>query len=168
MARRVFYSFHYKPDCTRAAKVRNMGVVEGNRPASDNDWEAIKKGGDAAIERWIDGQLNGKSCNVVLIGENTAGRKWIKYEIKKAWNSGKGLVGVYVHRLKDLDGNQSSKGRNPFEDFTVGKNKEKLSSIVKTYNPPYTDSKEVYGYISDNLADWIEKAIEIRDEYEDD
>jgi len=100
-----------------------MGVVEGNKPATDNDWESITKGGDKAIQKWIDDQLTGKSCNVVLIGENTAGRKWIKYEIKEAWNNNKGVVGVYIHRLKDLDGNQSSKGRNPFEDFTVGEKK---------------------------------------------
>lgn len=166
MARRVFYSFHYKPDCTRAARVRNMGVVEGNKPATDNDWEAITKGGDKAIQKWIDDQLDGKSCNVVLVGENTAGRKWIKYEIKSAWNSDKGLVGVFIHRLKDLDGNQCSKGRNPFEDFTMRQSEKKLSSIVKTYNPPYTDSKDAYAYISDNLVDWIEEAIEIRDNYE--
>ena len=166
MARRVFYSFHYKPDCTRAARVRNMGVVEGNKPASDNDWEEITSGGDRAIEGWIDEELDGKSCNVVLIGENTAGRKWIKYEIKKAWNSGKGLVGIYIHRLKDLDGNQSAKGCNPFEGFTVGSQKDKLSSVVKAYNPPYTDSKEVYAYISEHLSDWIEEAIEIRNNYE--
>lgn len=43
MARRVFYSFHYEPDNSRAAQVRNMGVVEGNKPASDNDWETITK-----------------------------------------------------------------------------------------------------------------------------
>ena len=53
MARRVFYSFHYKNDNWRAATVRNIGVVEGNSPASDNDWETVKKGGDAAIKRWI-------------------------------------------------------------------------------------------------------------------
>ena len=165
MARRVFYSFHYKPDCARAARVRNMGVVDGNKPATDNDWEEITTGGDEAIEQWIDEQLDGKSCNVVLIGENTAGRKWIKYEIKTAWNSKKGLVGVYVHRLKDFDGYQASKGRNPFEDFTIGKNKTSMTSVVRTYNPPYTDSKDVYNYISENLADWIEEAIEIRDNY---
>ena len=42
---------------------------------------------------------------------------------------------------------------------------KKLSSIVKAYNPPYTDSKEVYAYINENLADWIEEAVTIRDEY---
>lgn len=142
-----------------------MGVVEGNKPASDNDWEEIKKGGDAAIQTWIDDQLNGKSCNVVLIGESTAGRKWINYEIKSAWNSKKGLVGVYIHRLKDLDGNQASKGRNLFEDFTIGEKKTAMSSVVKAYNPPYSDSKDVYSYIGENLADWIEEAIETRDNY---
>jgi hypothetical protein len=79
MARRVFYSFHYKPDNWRASQVRNIGAVEGNKPATDNEWEEIKKGKDKAIQKRIDDQLDGKSCTIVLIGENTAGRKWIKY-----------------------------------------------------------------------------------------
>jgi Thoeris protein ThsB, TIR-like domain len=166
MARRVFYSFHYKPDCTRAARVRNMGVVEGNKPATDNDWEEITSGGDKAIRKWIDDQLDGKSCNVVLIGEKTAGRKWINYEIKQAWNNKKGVVGVYIHRLKDLDGDQAAKGRNPFDEFTIGEKKTRMSSVVKAYNPPYTDSKDVYNYISENLAGWIKEAIGIRKDYE--
>lgn len=165
MARRVFYSFHYKPDCARAARVRNMGVVEGNKPASGNEWETITGGGPKAIQKWIDNQLYGKSCNVVLIGENTAGRKWINYEIETAWNDGRGVVGVYIHKLKDLDGYQSSKGRNPFDDFTMDGSQKKLSSIVKAYNPPYSDSKDVYAYIRDNLEDWIEEAIDIRSNY---
>ena len=73
MARRAFYSFHYKPDNWRASQVRNMGVVEGNKPATDNDWEDVKKGGDKAIKNWIDGQIKGKSVAIVLIGEKTAG-----------------------------------------------------------------------------------------------
>ena len=36
MARRVFYSFHYNPDNWRAAMVREIGSIEGNRPATDN------------------------------------------------------------------------------------------------------------------------------------
>jgi hypothetical protein len=163
MARKAFYSFHFRPDNSRAGQVRNMGVVEGNVPVSDNDWEAVKKGGDAAIQKWIDSQLSGKSVAIVLIGSATAGRKWIKYEIEKAWKLGKGVLGIYIHRLKDLDGNQSSQGRNPFDDFDFGTTK--FSSIVKAYNPPYTDSKQVYRYIHDNLADWIEEAITIRAKY---
>ena len=162
MARRAFYSFHYNPDNWRASQVRNMGVVEGNRPASDNDWEEVKKGGDTAIKRWINGQMSGKSVAIVLIGSKTAGRKWIKYEIKKAWDESKGVLGVYVHKLKDKDEDQSTKGRNPFDDFTV--DGRKLSAIVKAYDPPYTTSTYVYNHIKDNLEDWIETAIDIRND----
>ena len=62
MARRAFYSFHYKPDATRASQVRNIGVVEGSRPATDNDWETVTGGGDAAIKKWIASQMSGRSC----------------------------------------------------------------------------------------------------------
>lgn len=165
MVRKVFFSFHYKPDNWRAAQVRNMGVVEGNQPVSDNEWEAITGRGDDAIKEWINEQLSGKSCCVVLIGSATAGRKWIKYEIEKAWNDGKGVVGIYIHNLKDKDGNQSSKGRNPFEDFTMKRDNKRLSDIVKAYDPPYTTSTYVYDYIKDNIEAWVEEAISIRNNY---
>jgi MTH538 TIR-like domain (DUF1863) len=100
---------------------------------------------------------------VFLLRKSSEGRKWINYEIKKAWNSGKGLLGVYVHGLKDINGYQSAKGLNPFSGFTVGQ--KDLASIVKAYDPPYTDSQKTYLHISLKLADWIEEAIEIRNAY---
>jgi hypothetical protein len=165
MARKVFFSFHYVPDNVRASQVRNMGVIEGNPSASDNDWETITKGGESKIQKWIDEQLSGRSCAVVLIGQGTAGRKWINYEIEQAWNLGKGVVGVHIHNLKNFQGQQSLKGNNPFSTFTIGANKTPLTSIIKTYDPPYSDSKQVYGHISDNLEKWIEEAITIRNKY---
>lgn len=159
MARRTFFSFHYKPDNWRAAQVRNMGVIEGNRPISDNEWEAIRKGGAKAIERWILSQLHGRSCTIVLVGAHTAKRRWINYEIKHSWNLGKGVVGIYVYKLLDEDGKQSQKGGNPF-DLTIGD--KKLSSIVRLYNPPQAASTYVYNHIQKNLVDWVEEAIEIR------
>jgi hypothetical protein len=165
MARRVFYSFHYKEDNSRASLVRNIGVVEGNAPAKDNDWETITKGGDEAIKRWINAQIDGRSCSIVLIGANTAGRKWINYEIGKSWNEGKGLLGIYIHNLKDLSGSQARKGTNPFATFTMDRDKAALSTIVKAYDPPFSDSKAVYNHISQNLATWIEDAVRIRNNY---
>ena len=160
MARKVFTSFHYVPDNWRANQVRNMGKIEGNSIVTSNKWEEVTNGGNSAIEKWIDDNMYGKSCLVVLVGENTAGRKWIKHEIKKAWEDGKALVGIHIHNLKDRDGNQAEKGRNPFEDFTI--NGKSLSSIVKCYNPPSSTSTNVYSHIEDNIEDWIEEAIEIR------
>lgn len=160
MARSVFYSFHYIPDGSRASQIRNAGVIEGNRPVSDNDWETITSAGDKAIERWIGDQMSGKSCVVVLIGSATANRKWINYEIVKAWNDGKGVAGIYIHNLKDLAGQQSKRGANPFDYVTKGG--AKLSTIVKAYDPPYSVSTDVYAYIKKNLANWVEEAITIR------
>lgn len=159
----MFHSFHYKRDVDRVAQVRNMGVVEGQRILSSNEWEAVKRLGDSAIKRWIDDQMIGKSCIVVLIGSQTAGRKWVNYEIKNGWNRDRGVVGVYIHNLKDLSGNQSYKGVNPFAGFSL--NGRSLSSIVQAYDPPYTISTNVYDHIKKNLERWVEEAIRIRSNY---
>lgn len=165
MAKRVFFSFHYQADNWRAATVRSIGAIDGSSVATDNEWETIKKGGDSAIQKWIDGQIHGKSCGIVLIGSATAGRKWIDYEIKKCWDEGKGLLGIYIHNLKDSSGNQSSKGANPFATFTLKNGTVPLTSVVTAYDPPYTDSKQAYSYISTNLESWIDAAVTARANY---
>ena len=164
MARRVFYSFHYEPDSWRAAMVRSIGSIEGNSPASDNAWEAVKKGGDNAIKRWITAQMNRRTCTVVLVGVNTANRKWINYEIMKSWNDGMGIVGIRIHGLKDVKGFTSARGNNPFDyiDIPHGNSRKVLSSVAKCYNPAGRTSKERYAWITRHLADVVEEAIEIR------
>jgi hypothetical protein len=162
MARKVFFSFHYKPDNWRAAQVRNIGVVEGNKPASDNDWESITQGGDSAIKKWIAEQMDGRSCTVVLVGTNTANRKWINYEIVKSWDDGKGVVGIHIHGLKNAEGKVSSKGENPFTYIGYGNTGRKLSSIVKCYDPAGSNSQERYEWIEKHFANAVEEAISIR------
>lgn len=160
--RKVFYSFHYDQDNWRASQVRNMGVIEGNRPATDNDWEAVKRGGENAIKRWIKDQMSGRTCTVVLVGSHTAGRKWIGYEIVESWNKGMGVVGIHVHGLKDGNGHVSAKGSNPFALIKYGDNGQKLSSIVKCYDPSGSNSQGRYAWIEKHLANAVEEAITIR------
>lgn len=162
MARRCFYSFHYTPDCHRAAQIRQIGSIEGNRPASDNDWESVKGGGEPAIKRWIAGQMAGRSCTVVLVGEGTANRKWINYEIIQSWDAGMGVVGIRIHGIKNLSGETSRMGANPFDYITHGPTKQKLSSIVKCYSPAGATSKEKYAWIATHLANAVEEAVNIR------
>lgn len=166
MARRVFYSFHYELDNWRASQVRNMGIVKGNRPATGNEWEAVKRGGERAIERWIQEQLYGKSCTVVLIGEETASRKWIEYEIQESWEQGMGVLGIHVYRLKDSAGNTCDQGGNPFEGIVV--DDVDLGDVVKVYDPAWFlgSSKDAYSTIEENLSDWIERAIDIRADHD--
>lgn len=161
MARKVFYSFHYDADKDRVAQVRNMGVVEGSPVATDNDWEQIKRGGDRAIQTWIDSQMRGTSCCVVLIGQSTAERDWVMYEIEKSWAQGKGVVGVHIHNLKTLQGVQGRKGLNPLS-YARTPSGGSVGAFAKTYDPPYFDSKDAYAYIKANLPAWIEEALRLR------
>ena len=156
--RRAFFSFDHQRDAWRASQIREIGTIGGNSPVSDNDWEQVKRGGDAAIRRGIDEQMRGRTCVVVLIGAQTANRKWINYEIDKAWNDGKGIFGVYVHKLKDQDGKQSRKGVNPFY-HVLDTNGRRLRDRVKTYEIQSEDSTKVYATIKRHLASWVEQAI---------
>lgn len=158
--RQVFYSFHFKNDVFRVQQVRNMGVIEGNQPVSPNTWEEVKRQGEASIKKWIDENMRGRSCVVVLVGTETASRPWVQYEIKKAWNDGKGLVGIHIHNLKCPQNGQSPMGRNPFELFDVGETN--MARIVKCYNP---SSYDAYNDIAKNLDKWIEEAIQIRQRF---
>lgn len=162
MARQCFFSFHYKPDNWRVSQVRNIGSIEGNKPARDNDWETVVGGGEQKIKDWIAEQMKGRSCTVILAGTNTANRKWINYEIVESWNKGMGVLVIYIHNLKDVNGNQSTKGNNPLSYISHSKTNKKLSEIAKAYEPPYSTSKDVYDYISENIESWIEDAIKIR------
>lgn len=160
--RRVFYSFHYQPDNWRAAQVRNIGVIDGNQPARDNDWESVKKAGNAAIEQWIAAQMHGRSCTVVLTGSATANRKWINHEIVKSWDAGMGVVAIRIHGLKDATGSVAPVGANPLDFITHGKSGKKLSTIAKCYTPTGPTSTERYDWIKRYLADAVEEAIAIR------
>lgn len=162
MTRKCFYSFHYVPDSVRVSQVRQIGSIEGNRAAHDNDWETVVGGGDPAIKKWIADQMYGKSCTIVLVGSNTADRKWINYEIVKSWDEGKGVVGIYIHGLKNFAGEIASKGANPFDHVTHGPTNSRLSNILKCYDPSGKDSKEKYSWITTHLANAVEEAVKIR------
>lgn len=159
--RQVFYSFHYENDAWRASQIRNIGVIEGNEPVSDNEWEKVTQGGSTSIKSWIDKQMKGRSCTVVLIGSETADRKWINYEIRESWNRNMGVVGIYIHGLKDYNKVTSDKRENPFNYIKLGDGKA-LSSVVKCYNPSGNDSKSRYNWIVDHISEIIEEAIRVR------
>ena len=74
MARRVFFSFEYAHDVSRAMVVRNSWVTQDREAAGFVDaaaFEEVKKGGDTAIKRWTRDQLHGTSVTVVLVGSHT-------------------------------------------------------------------------------------------------
>ncbi len=157
MARKVFFSFHYKRDVRRVAQVRNSWVV---RPDGDSqpfldkaEWETIKRSGDTAVKSWIEKQLTGTSVLVVLIGLETYDREWVRYEIKRAYELKKGILGIYIHNIKDPSVGTDTKGKNPLDYWGVGEGAQRVtfSKMYKTYDWVNDD-----GY--NNLPKWIEEA----------
>lgn len=132
--RNAFYTLPLQARPLAGPAGRQMGALAGNAAVSVNTWETIVARGDRAIQAWIDKNMTGKSCAVVLIGARIARRKWINYEIEKAWNDGKGVLGIQIHRIRNIKRLQSPRGRNPFADFVIGTARPPVSD-TKAYNP---------------------------------
>ena len=126
---------------------------------SGNEWEAVKRGGDRAIMNWIEDQLKYKQILIVLIGSETASRPWVLYEIKRAWELGKTIMGVRINALENVSGRQSREGQNPFERIRLD-NGTLLSQWLPVHTPnPYGTSRDAYNDIRMNLGNWVESAI---------
>jgi hypothetical protein len=141
MARKVFFSFHYDRDLWRVNVVRNSGVVEGVSAAGFHDaslWEETKKKGDAAVKKLIDSGLSNTSVTVVLIGAETANRRYVSYEINQSIARGNGLLGIRINAIKDQYGRTDQVGAVPV-------------ALTEAGAPVYTWE---YG----KLGEWVESA----------
>lgn len=132
---RVFLSFEYNKDYWRAVQICNLGKVSDDSLFPDSAWKEVRVKTNAAIKEWIDEQIALCDCVVVLIGSTTATRKWVLYEIERAYELNKGLVGIYVNKITDRVGYQTGKGKNPFE-CAFEHNGEKLFDCVVCYDSP--------------------------------
>ena len=152
--RHVFFSFDWD-DVWRVNQVRHSWVAKGSYTAAgfvdSANIETLKRNTDRAIKNWIDKQMDGTSVTCVLIGSQTANSRWVKYEIEK----GNGLLGVYIHNVKDRHSWTSTKGVSPFEQSPF--------NFRFTTNPNLVYSCCLYyDWVNDNgysnLGNWIEKA----------
>ena len=138
--RKVFFSYKYKDDVSRANVVRNSWVTQGKAAGFIDaaDFEEIKRQGDTAIRDWIDSQLKGTSVTVVLVGQRTCSSRWVRYEIERSIEIRNGLLGIDISKIEDLQKNTS----------------RLCGEIPKGYSF-YSWNKD-HGY--NKIGDWIEKA----------
>ena len=152
----VFYSFHYERDVNRVQLVRNIIALEGQALLNAQDWEAVRRRGRQGIVDWIDEQMKYKRAVVVLIGQETASRPWVIYEIQKAWSEKKPLVGIHIHGLSSF-GTADRKGASPFD-------KASGVSGIPVFDPTVTDwqgridTKQTYANLTRNLEGWVAQA----------
>ncbi len=144
MARRTFFSFHYK-HIWKVNQIRSMPNITGTAAAGFQDaslWEESKKKGRRSIENMIDKGLENTSVTVVLITQGAANREYINYEIDQSLARGNGLVAVQIHHLNDPNVAGNSPGSIPSKIESNG---------FKAYK--YTNKEA--------LARWIEEAAKI-------
>lgn len=124
MARRTFFSFHYKPDVSRAWVVRNSWVTkvaQGEREDAgffdSSVFESKQRESDEALKRFLSEGLKNTSVTCVLVGAETSLRRWVRYEILRSFMRGNGLLAVRIHTIGDLNRRQCAEGFNPFENL---------------------------------------------------
>lgn len=85
MAKSVLYSFRYHRDAFRMYLTRNISTLEEQPELKLQEWEPVKVRGDAEVE-WIDREMSYKRALLVLVGLETASRRWLQDEIERAWD----------------------------------------------------------------------------------
>lgn len=93
----------------------------------------------------------------MLIGEDTANRDWVLHEIEASWHAGKGLLGIYIHQIRDMrTGRGSRQGTNPFDGVYLpdadGRDVD-LGGEMDTYD--WVDDNGFY-----NFGGWVEQAAQ--------
>ena len=154
--RHVFFSFDWD-DVWRVNQVRNSWVTKGSYTAAgfvdSAEIETLKRSTDQSIKNWIGRQIDGTSVTCVLIGTHTASSRWVKYEIEQSIEKENGLLGVYIHNVKDRHGWTSTIGNSPFMQPPI--------NFIPITNPVYPCCT-LYDWVNDhgyqNLGNWIEKA----------
>lgn len=162
MPRRVFFSFHYQRDIWRINVLRNCFISKVSNYEDSSLWQ---KEDEKKIKLLIDSALADSTVTVVLIGTETAQRRWVKYEIQKSLELRNGMLGIHIHNVRDLRGRVDFKGMNPFDDFTV----EQLGQYTYISKSLIKEPKmfPVYDWLDDdgytNLGQWIDEAARAAD-----
>jgi hypothetical protein len=154
MAKSVFFSFQYDPDNWRVQQVMKIGAISGDLAFTAQDWETVRRETDDAIKYWIHQQMLYTKAVIVLVGATTYKSRWVRYEITKAWNDLRPLIGIRIHGLLDKNCRTADYGQNPFECVKLG-NSKTIADYVHLIDPTGGDSKAIYNNIEDNLTTWV-------------
>ena len=118
MARNIFFSFAYNDVKNfKVNVVRNSWLINNSAETfvDGSIWESEKTKGPSVIKNLIDTGMNKTSVTSVLIGEETANRRWVNYEIIKSFDKGNGILGIHINRIRGKEQLISSRGLNPLD-----------------------------------------------------
>jgi hypothetical protein len=115
MARRVFFSFHYQRDVQRAQVVRQSWVMQPDRETAgffdSSVFESKQRTSDDALKSFLNDGLKNCSVDCVLAGNQTAWRRWVRYELLRSFVDGKGIFGISIHSIPNFQSKQIQRVR---------------------------------------------------------
>jgi hypothetical protein len=100
----VFISHYGKDDehvQSLKARLKANGYDVRNFSVDSSNHKDGRKPSKEVIERLLQMRMKWSSTFICLIGPKTHTRAWVDYEIKKAVEQGKRIIGVYTHGSKD-------------------------------------------------------------------
>jgi len=156
--RYTFFSFCY--DDVKNFKVNvvrnSWRINNSNNTFIDGSiWEKEKSRGEKAIKKIIEEGLLKTSVTAVLIGTETAKRRWVKYEIIKSFEKGNGLIGLYINRIRGKDGYIDARAYNPLDrlGFEISKDGQRIRfyELIERAWKPFTDFPEINNKKSNTL-----------------
>lgn len=139
--RHVFISHHHADDAHVSGltgllqrsgyEIRNSSIRA--KPANQR---RLEQGlvSDRAIKRLLRMKMSWASTVVVIIGKNTHNRPWVDWEIKKANELGKRIVGVYERGGTE---NDVPAALEKYEDARVAWNSENIIGAIEGTCDPF-------------------------------
>src|ERR1019366_2170566 len=133
MARRTFFPFHYKPDVSKAWIVRNSWVTKVAQGQRDDAgffdssvFEAEQRESDDALKGFLRRGLENTTVTCILVGQQTALRRWVRYEIFRSFIRGNGLLAVRINSIASLNSPATLAGSDPFGSLAFWVDKDRL------------------------------------------
>lgn len=131
MPRYSFFSFCYEDVKNfKVNVVRNSWLLNHSADSfiDGSIWEKEKSKGPTLIKNLIETGLKKTSVTTVLIGDETADRRWVKYEIIRSFEKGNGLLGIHINRIRGKEQVISARGLNPLErlSFQISEDGKKI------------------------------------------
>lgn len=100
-----------------------------------------------ALKDLVQQSLIGTSVTIVLVGSETAERRWVKYEIVKSFVEGKGIFALHINRIRSKNEGITARGLNPLEriGLEISSDYKKISfyELVNRKWIPFKDLPEL-------------------------
>lgn len=142
MPNNIFISHYGKDDehlQSLKTRLKEKGYDVRNFSVDSTNHKDGRKPSKEVIERLLKMRISWSSTFICLIGPKTHTRAWVDYEIRKAVEQGKRIIGVYTHG--SMETAKLPKNLDKVASNIIGWNSiDKIGEIISGQNYPIEDS----------------------------